>query len=145
MPMYIMPARLLHLSSSRFFLCSQTEQTEVRALSMTSKLGRVTSFLYLIPPSPNNYPYWTTASSTFHSRKNFKSSGRGDAAGMTLFRRLEFCLNPIMHIYYFAYIFPYNDFHSTLHFGNESLGQEYDVAASTIFIFLPAVLVSTHF
>ena len=75
------------------------------------------SSFFTYPPSLNNYPYWTAASSTFHSRTF--SNLRVAVMLQRWFCRLKFSLNP-MDTYYFAYLsFP--DFHPALHFDNDIL------------------------
>ena len=81
---------------------SQTFQSEIITLFSKSSTQWICLHHFLhIPPSLNNYPYWTAASSTFHSRTF--SNLRVAVMLQRWFCRLKFCLNP-MDTYYFAYL-----------------------------------------
>ena len=81
---------------------SQMFQSEIITLFSKSSTQWICLHHFLhIPPSLNNYPYWTAASSTFHSRTF--SNLRVAVMLQRWFCRLKFCLNP-MDTYYFAYL-----------------------------------------
>ena len=98
---------ILNLSSSRFFLATILKCFNLKSSHCFLRV-RHNEFVYIIfymsmdvPPSLNNYPYWTAASSTFHSRTF--SNLRVAVMLQRWFCRLKFCLNP-MDTYYFAYL-----------------------------------------